>query len=81
MALADRMVTKFMDPILDNRRNTTSGRFGVSFTKIIEDRDMSFDLKQRELISREYCVSLGLGELKAFPWLITKIEKKYTRLQ
>lgn len=74
MALADRMVTKFMDPILDNRRGTTSGRFGVSLVKIFEDRDLSFDLKQRELISREYCVSLGMGELKAFPWLITKTE-------
>jgi hypothetical protein len=74
MALADRMVQKFMDPILDNRRGATSGRFGISYTQIVEDRDLSFDLKQRELISREYCVSLGLSELKAFPWLITKTE-------
>lgn len=75
MALADRMVTKFMDPILDNRPGATSGRFGVSLVKIFEDRDLNFELKQRELISREYCVSLGMGELKQFPWLITKIEK------
>lgn len=74
MALADRMIAKFMDPILDNRRGTTSGRFGVSSTRIVEDRELSFDLKQRELISREFCVSLGMGELKAFPWLITKTE-------
>ncbi len=76
MALADRMITKFMVPILDNRRGTTSGRFGVSFTQIMEDREMSFDLKQRELICREYCVALGLDQLKEFPWLITKTEMK-----
>jgi hypothetical protein len=74
MALTDRMVTKFMDPILDNRPGTTSGRFGVSFTKIIEDRELTFELKQRELINREFCVSLGLGELKEFPWLITNAD-------
>jgi hypothetical protein len=76
MALADRMVTKFMVPILDNRRGTTSGRFGMSLTVITEDRDLTFDLKQREIINREYCVSLGLGELKEYPWLITNAEKK-----
>jgi hypothetical protein len=74
MALVDRMVEKFMEPVLDNRRGATSGRFSVSYTKIFEDRDLSFDLKQRELISREYCLSLGLGEVKAYPWLITKTE-------
>jgi hypothetical protein len=74
MAISDRMIEKFMNPILDNRRSTTSGRFGISMTQIIEDRELKFNLKQREIISREYCVSLGLGELKAFPWLITKTE-------
>lgn len=74
MSLADRMIQKFMEPILDNRRGSTSGRFGISETRIIEDRELSFELKERELISREYCVSLGLGELKSFPWLITKTE-------
>lgn len=71
MSLTDRMVEKFMDPRLENRKGTTSGRFGVSYTRIVEDRDLSFDLKQRELITREYCVGLGLGELQNFPWLIT----------
>ena len=76
MALVDRMVTKFMVPILDNRKGQTSGRFSVSLTVIEEDRELSFDLKQRELISREYCVALGLDQLKEFPWLITKTENK-----
>ena len=71
MALADRMVEKFMEPKLENRRGRTSGRFGVSYTRIVEDREETFELKQRELITRNYCVSLGLGELKAYPWLIT----------
>lgn len=74
MSLSDRMIGKFMEPILDNRRGTTSGRFGISDTRIIEDRELVFDLKERELISREYCVSLGMGELREFPWLITKTE-------
>lgn len=72
MALADRMIAKFMEAKLENRRGTTSGRFGISYTQIIEDRDISFDLKQRELIDREFCVSLGMDELKNYPWLITK---------
>ncbi|HXH31901.1 MAG TPA: hypothetical protein VNJ01_13915 [Bacteriovoracaceae bacterium] len=72
MALADRMVLKFMDPVLDNRQASTSGRYSVGYSKTVEDRELSFDLKQREIISREYCVSLGLGELKKFPWLISK---------
>lgn len=74
MALADRMITKFMVPILENRRNNPTGRFGVSQTVIIEDRELTFDLKQRELIDRDYCVALGLDSLKAFPWLIEKVE-------
>ncbi len=74
MALADRMISKFMVPILENRRGTPTGRFGFSYTQIVEDRNLSFELKQREIVSREYCVGLGLGELKAFPWLITKID-------
>lgn len=76
MALADRMVEKFMVPQTDNRQAQTSGRYSVSFSKTIEDRDLTFDLKQREIIRREYCVSLGLDELKEFPWLITNVDKQ-----
>ena len=73
MALADRMITKFMTPILENRRTSTSGRYGVAYIEIREERDQTFELKQREIINREFCVALGLGELKEFPWLITKV--------
>lgn len=76
MALVDRMVSKFMVPILDNRKGQVSGRYGMNLSVTMEDRELSFDLKQRELISREYCVALGLDQLKEFPWLITKADSK-----
>lgn len=72
MSLADRMVTKFMVPQLENRRTAAAGRFGLAQIDIIEDRTQTLHLKQRELIERDFCVSLGLDEVKAFPWLITK---------
>ncbi len=74
MALADRMILKFMTPILDNRQGSTSGRFSLNYNSTTEDRETSFELKQREIISREYCVALGIGELKEFPWLIVKVD-------
>lgn len=75
MAVADRMVEKFMVPKLENRRNSASGKYGISYTYIAEDREMTYELKQREIINRDFCVSLGMGELKAYPWLITNAEK------
>lgn len=70
MSLADRFISKFFDPILENRRNSAGGRFGVSYTRIVEDRDLSFSLTEREMIERDYCVNVGLGQLKEFPFLI-----------
>ena len=75
MSIADRLIASFFVPVLENRKNSPTGRFGVSLTKIYEDRELNYELKQREIISREFCVGLGMGELKAFPWLIVKADK------
>lgn len=75
MALMDRMVVKFFDPVLENRRNSVGGRIGISYTKIIEDRTQTFVMNQRELINREYCVDMSLGQLKDFPQLIVDADK------
>lgn len=74
MALADRMVTRFMVPVLENRRVPASGKYGISHTTIIEDREETFQVKQREIIDREYCVALGMDEIKRFPWLVVKVQ-------
>lgn len=74
MAMVDRFVEKFFEPVLENRRNSAGGRFGVSYTRIVEDRELSFLLTEREIIDREYCVSIGLGQLKDFPYLIVNAD-------
>lgn len=76
MALADRMAEKFFVAELENRRNSAGGRFGVSYTVIIEDREQVFKLTQRELIEREFCVGLGIGQLKDFPQLIVNVDEQ-----
>lgn len=70
MALVDRMAERFFVPALQNRRNSAGGRYGISYTQIEEDRESTFELKQRELIEREFCIGMGLGQLKDFPFLI-----------
>jgi hypothetical protein len=75
MTLADKMVEKFFEPQLQNRRNSAGGRIGISFTKIIEDRDMTYTLTQREIIKRDYCVSLDMGAIKNYPELIVDSDK------
>jgi len=75
MALADRMVEKFFEPQLQNRRNSAGGRIGISYTKIIEDRDMTYTLTQREIIKRDFCVALDMGAIKNFPELIVDSDK------
>lgn len=75
MAIADRFIERWMRPQLDNRQAKVSGRFGMAEAVTEEDHELRFDMKQRELIQREFCVSLGLGELKEFPWLIVNAEK------
>jgi hypothetical protein len=75
MSLADKMVEKFFEPQLQNRRNSAGGRIGISFTKIIEDRDMTYTLTQREIIKRDYCVSLDMGAIKNYPELIVDSDK------
>jgi hypothetical protein len=74
MALADRMATKFFEPVLENRRGSVPGRMGVSLTVIVEERDQSFELTQREIIERDYCVALGMDDIKEFPWLVVHIK-------
>jgi hypothetical protein len=74
MALVDRMTERFFVPELENRRGSTSGRYGVSYTRIEEDRDINFELKQRQIIDRDYCVSLGMDDIKRFPWLIVNVQ-------
>jgi hypothetical protein len=74
MALVDRFINKFFDPILENRRNSAGSRWGVSYTKIVEDRDLNFSITEREIIEREYCVDVGLGQLKDFPHLIVNAD-------
>lgn len=76
MTLVDRFVERWMKPQLDNRQANTSGKFSVAEAITEEDHRLSFSLTQRELISREFCVALGLGELKEFPWLITNSDKQ-----
>lgn len=75
MGLVDRMVLKFFEPVLENRRNSAGGRIGISYTKIMEDRTQTFEMTQRELINREYCVDMSLGQLKEFPYLIVDADK------
>lgn len=70
MALVDRLSEKFFVPHLENRRSNAGGNFSLSNTEIIEDREMTFELKQRELIDRQFCIGMGLGQLKDFPFLI-----------
>ena len=74
MALVDRFATKFFDPILESRRNSAGSRWGISDTKIVEDRDLHFSITEREIIEREYCVDVGLGQLKDFPHLIVNAD-------
>lgn len=75
MALADRMVARFFDPQLENRRAPEYGNFSVGYNRVVEDRVSTFDLKQREIIEREFCVALGLDELKEFPWLVVNADE------
>jgi hypothetical protein len=70
MALVDRMSEKFFVPELENRRNAATGRIGISYTQIVEDREQTFQLTQREIIQRDFCLGMGLGQLKDFPFLI-----------
>ncbi len=74
MALVDRMTERFFKPQLENRRVSTSGRFGVAYGRNEEDRTSTFELKHREIIDRDYCVSLGLDDIKRFPWLIVNVQ-------
>lgn len=76
MALVDRMTLKFFEkPVLENRQNSAGGSVGISYTRIEEDRSQTFELKQRELINRDYCVGLAVGQLKDFPELIVDVDK------
>jgi hypothetical protein len=61
-------------PELQNRRNAAGGRFGVSTTIIEEDREQTFDMKQRERIDREFCIGMGMNELKSYPELIVNVD-------
>jgi hypothetical protein len=74
MALVDRFVAKFFDPVLENRRNSAGARWGLSYTSITEDRELNFSMTEREIIEREYCVDVGLGQLKDFPHLIVNAD-------
>lgn len=74
MALMDRMVEKFFEPQLQNRRNSAGGRIGISYTKIVEDRKQTFQLTQRELITRDYCIGMSLNDLKKYPELIVNAD-------
>lgn len=76
MALVDRMVERFFVPETQNRRNSAGGRFGLSYTRIQEDRTLKFDLTQREKIERDFCVAMGLGQLKNFPHLIVNVDEQ-----
>ncbi len=76
MSLVDRFVERWMKPQLDNRQAHTSGKYSISEAITEEDHDLHFSLTQRELVSREFCVALGLGELKEFPWLIVNSDKE-----
>lgn len=76
MTLVDRFVERWMKPELDNRQARTSGKFGMALAITEQDRDFHYELTQRELITREFCVGLGLGELKEFPWLIVNADKQ-----
>lgn len=75
MTLVDRLVERWMKPELDNRQAHTSGKFGMALAITEENKEFSYSLTQRELITREFCVALGLGELKEFPWLIVNADK------
>lgn len=74
MALVDRMVAKFFEPQLENRRNSADGRIGISYTKIVEYRRQTFSLTQRELITRDYCVGMEMGQLKSYLQLIVNAD-------
>lgn len=76
MSLVDRMSEKFFEkPVLENRRNSAGGTVGISWTKIFEDRTQTFELKQRELIKRDFCLGLAVSELKEFPFLIVNVDE------
>lgn len=74
MNLVDHMVEKFFIPELENRRAGTSSRFSVGYNRIEEDRDFTYKLTEREIVNREYCVSLGIQDLQDFPNLITEVK-------
>lgn len=75
MALADRTALKFFEPILENTRGSAGGSLGFSYVRREEDRKQTFELKQRELIHRDYCLGLGVGQLKDFPELIVNVDE------
>ncbi len=70
MALVDRITEKFFAPAIENTRNSATGTLGLSYTQTFEDRERTFQLTQREIIHRDFCVGMGLGQLKDFPSLI-----------
>ncbi len=76
MTLVDRFVERWMKPQLDNRQANTSGKFSIAEARTEEIHKFSFNLTQRERIDRDFCVALGMGELKEFPWLIVNSDKQ-----
>jgi len=74
MALVDRMVEKFFVEELPNRRISASGKYGLAHITIREDREQTFELKQREIVDREYCVALGMDDIKRYPHLVVKVQ-------
>jgi len=73
-AVADRMAVKFFEPRTENRKISASGKYGLAKITIREDRESVFEMKQREIIDREYCLAVAMDDIKKFPWLVNKVQ-------
>ena len=75
MEITERLMKDFFVEQTQNRRAGSSGRtFSVSYIRIEEHRELKYELKQRKIVDREYCIGLGMDGIKQFPWLVTHVQ-------
>jgi hypothetical protein len=74
-SLTEKMMARFFEPELPNRRSEVSANWGLSYTRIEEDRDRHIILDSSEPMELNYCTTMSLGTiLKDYPELYSEID-------
>lgn len=73
--VTDRLIKEFFVEQTENRRvGGKSSYFKVGYIRIEERRDLDYELTQRKIVDRDYCVALGMDDIKNYPHLVNKVQ-------